>query len=130
MKKLTQIMAWPEGWEAVFFSYNDRELFFEPVFCWALVSEKPYENEEEEKTYIEGQLMAGNGGGITGVFDFPHCAAMCRLHGDIVFMGYHNTRLPETCRREQMEYFKKAAEELMELRRSGHLPTIEHEVSK
>lgn len=93
-----------------------------------MVSERPYENEEEERTYIEGQVMAGNGGGITGVFDFPHCAAMCRLHGDIVFMGYRNTRLPETWRREQMEYFKKAAEELMELRRSGHLPTIQHGV--
>jgi len=93
-----------------------------------LVSEKPYENENEEKTYIEGQIMVGNGGGITGVFDLPQCAAMRELHGDIVFMDYHNTRLPEKCRREQMEHLKKAAEELMELRRSGHLPTIEPDV--
>jgi hypothetical protein len=42
MKKLVQIMAWPEGWEAAFFSYIDQELFFEPVLCWALVSERPY----------------------------------------------------------------------------------------
>jgi len=127
MKKIVQITAWPEGYEAVFFSYNNKEFFSEPVFCWALVSERPYvENgEEEEKTYIEGQVMAGNGGGITGVFDFPQCATVRKLHGDIVFMDYQNTRLPEKCRREQREYLKKVAEELMELRRSDHIPTIE-----
>ena len=104
-------MVWHEGWEAVFFSYDDQELFFEPVFCWALVSERPYvENGEGEKTYIEGQVMIGN--------------------GDIVFMDYHNTWLPEMCRREQMGHLKRAAEELMELRRSGHLPTIERDVQK
>ena len=40
-------------------------------------------------------------------------------------MDYQNTRLPGKCRREQREYLKKVAEELMELRRSGHIPTIE-----
>jgi len=69
--------------------------------------------------------MVGNGGGITGVFGLPQCAAMRKLHGDIVFMDYQNTRLSEKCRREQLEYFKKAAEELMDLRRSGHLPMID-----
>ena len=45
---------------------------------------------------------------------------MRKLHGDIVFMGYQDTRLPEKCRREQMEYFKKVAEGLMRMRKSGH----------
>jgi hypothetical protein len=82
-------------------------------------------NGEDEKTYIEGQVVVINGCDITGVFDLPQCAAMQKLHGDIAFLGYQDTRLPEKCRREQTEYFKKAAEELMEIRRSGHLPTIE-----
>lgn len=67
---------------------------------------------------------------VSGVFDLPQCAAMRKLHGDIVFMDYQNTRLPEKCRREQLEYFKKAAEELMNLRRSDHLPTIDPDVPK
>ena len=54
--------------------------------------------------------------------------AMRTLHGDIAFLGYQDTRLPEKCRMEQMEYLKKMAEELMELRRSGHLPTMQHGV--
>ena len=29
-----------------------------------------------------------------------------------------------------MEYFKKVAEKLMELRKSGHLPTIEPEIPR
>lgn len=124
-------MPWPEGWEAVFFSYDERELFSKPVFCWALVSERPYvENGEEEKTCIEGQIMVGDGGGITGVFDLRQCGAIRELHGDIVFIDYCNTRLPEKCRRKQMEGFKKATEELMELRRSGHIPPIEPEVQR
>jgi len=74
--------------------------------------------------------MVANGGNIIGVFDLPQCAGMRNLHGDFVFLGYLNSRFPEECRKEQMECFKKAAEELMEIRRSGHLPTIEPEVSK
>ena len=42
VKKMVQIMPWPEGWEAVFFSYDDGELFCEPVLFWASVSETPY----------------------------------------------------------------------------------------
>jgi len=71
------------------------------------------------------RLLGINEGDITGVFELPQCAATQKLHGDIVFMDYRNMRLPEKCRREQMEYLKKMAEELMEIRRSSHLPTIE-----
>jgi hypothetical protein len=36
MKKILQIMQACDGWEAVFFSYDDGGLFFEPVICSAL----------------------------------------------------------------------------------------------
>jgi len=74
VKKIVQIMPWPEGWEAVFFSYDDGELFCEPVLFWALVSETPYvENDDgdEEKRYIEGQVIFVNGCNIVGVYDLP-----------------------------------------------------------
>lgn len=51
--------------------------------------------------------MVGNGGGIAGVFDLPQCVARRKLHGDIVFIDYYDTRLPEKWRREQLEYLKK-----------------------
>jgi hypothetical protein len=44
MKKILQIMPACDGWEAVFFNYDDGELFCDPVICWALVSERPYDN--------------------------------------------------------------------------------------
>jgi hypothetical protein len=96
-----------------------------------LVSETPYaDNEEEEKTYIEGQVLIVNGCNIVGVYDFPECPGIHDLHGNIGFLGYLNTRLPEKYRRQQMEYFKKEAEGLIRLRKSSHLPTIESEISK
>ena len=56
---------------------------------------------------------------------------MVMLKDPASLYGYaHVARLPEKCRMEQMEYLKKMAEELMELRKSGHLPTIEPEISK
>ena len=64
MKKIVQIMSANGEFEAVFFSYDDGDLFCEPVLCWALVSETPYaENgdESEEKRYIEGQVIFMNG---------------------------------------------------------------------
>ena len=131
MKKIVQIMPWPEGWEAVFFSYDDGELFCEPVLFWALVSETPYaDDDDEEKRYIEGQVIFVNGCNIVGVYDLPQCAGIHDLHGEIGFLGYLNTRLPEKYRREQMEYFKKEAEGLMRMRKSGHLPTIEPEIPR
>jgi hypothetical protein len=36
MKRILQIMQACDGWEAVFFSYDDGELFCETVICWAL----------------------------------------------------------------------------------------------
>ena len=102
------------GWEAAFFSYDDGELFCETVICWALVSERPYvENGKDEERYIEGQVLAEKGSDIGGVYDLPE---------DIGFLGYLNTKLPEKNRKEQMDHFKKQAEDLMEIRRSGHLP--------
>jgi hypothetical protein len=121
VEKIIQVMPWPEGWEAVFFSYDDTELFFEPVFCWALVSEKPYVgNGEEEKTYIEGQVMVANGSNIAGVYDLPQCAGMRKLHGNIAFLGYQNTKLPEKNRKEQMDHFKDQAKDLLEIRSSSN----------
>jgi len=94
------------------------------------VSETPYaDNNEEEKTYIEGQVSFENGCNIVGVYDFPECPGIRDLYGNIGFLGYLNTRL-QRYRREQMEYFKKEAEGLMEVRKSGHLPTIEPEIQK
>lgn len=102
------------GWEAAFFSYDDGELFFETVICWTLVSERPYvENGKDEERYIEGQVLAEKGSDIGGVYDLPE---------DIGFLGYLNTKLPEKNRKEQMDHFKKQAEDLMGIRRSGHLP--------
>ncbi len=56
MGKIPQeIVATCEGWEAVFFSYNDGELFNEPIVCWAFMAERPYaENGEYEEGYLEG----------------------------------------------------------------------------
>jgi len=42
MRRILQIMQACDGWEAGFFSYDDGDLFCEPVLCWALVSETPY----------------------------------------------------------------------------------------
>jgi hypothetical protein len=55
-----------DGWEAVFFSYDDGELFCETVICWALVSERPYvENGKDEERYIEGQVLDLNLSSLT-----------------------------------------------------------------
>ena len=124
MKKIVQIMPANGEYEAVFFSYDDGELFTEPVLCWALVSETPYaekDDEDDEKRYIEGQVIFVNGCSIVGVYDLPECAGIQDLHGEIGFLGYLNTRLPEKYRREQMGYFKKEAEGLMAMRKSGPL---------
>lgn len=93
MKKILQIMQACDGWEAVFFSYDDGEVFCEPVVCWALVSERPYvENGEDEERYIEGQVLVEKGSDIGGVYDLPE---------NIGFLGYLNTKLPEKNRKEQ-----------------------------
>jgi len=125
VKKIKQIMPANGEYEAVFFSYDDGDLFCEPVLCWALVSETPYaekDDEDDEKRYIEGQVIFVNGCNIVGVYDFPQCAGIQDLHGEIGFLGYLNTRLPESARKDQMEYFKKEAAGLMAMRRSGRLP--------
>lgn len=41
-----------------------------------------------------------------------------------------NTKLPEEKIKERMDYFKDQAKQLVELRKSSHLPTIESEVPK
>ncbi len=48
MKKIVQIMPSYGEFEAVFFSYDDGDLFCEPVLCWALVSETPYVEDGDE----------------------------------------------------------------------------------
>jgi hypothetical protein len=122
MKKIVQIMPWPDGWEAGFLSYDDEELFYEPIFCWALISKRVYiGNGDEEITYLEGLVMAPNGGSITGVFDLPQCTAIRDLRGEIAFVSYRNIKVPEKYRKEETEYFKKVAEDLPRLRSSGHL---------
>jgi hypothetical protein len=148
MRRILQIMQACDGWEAGFFSYDDGDLFCEPVLCWALVSETLYagrsvprkprlegvelhnDDEDDEKRYIEGQVIFVSGCNIVGVYGLPQYPEIQDLHGEIGFLGYLNTRLPEKYRREQMEYFKKEAEGLMEMRKSGRLPTIEPEIPR
>ena len=91
----------------------------EPVLCWALVSERPYvENGEDKERYIEGQVVINNGSKIGGVYDVPE---------NIGFWGYLYTKLPEKNRKEHMDHFKNQAKDLIEIRKSGHLPAIESE---
>ena len=78
----------------------------------------------------KGEVLVQNGYNIVGVYYLPKCAGKRDLHGDTGFLGYLNTRLPERYRREQIEYFKKEAEGLMRMRKSGHLPTIEPEIPR
>jgi len=115
MRKIPQqIVATCEGWEAVFFSYDDGELFSEPIVCWAFVSERPYvENGEDEERYIEGQVLIDKGTDIGGVNDLPD---------NIRFVGYLNTALPEGKTKERMDYFKEEGKQLMEIRKSSRLP--------
>jgi len=113
-RTLHQIVATCEGWEAVFLSYDNGELFREPIVCWAFTSERPYvEDGEDEERYVEGQVVVDNGSKIVGVYDVPE---------NIGFLGYLNTKLPEEKIKERMECFKNQARQLMEIRKSGHLP--------
>ena len=122
MKKMLQIMPACDGWEAVFFSYDDGELFCEPVVCWGFMFERPYvENGEDEERYIEGQVVINEGSKIGGVYDVPE---------NIGFLGYLYTKLPEEKIKKRMDHFKEQAKQLMELRKSSHLPTIESEIPK
>lgn len=78
------------------------------------MSERPYvENGPDEERYIEGQVLFEKGSDIGGVYDLPE---------DIGFLGYLNTKLPEKNRKEQMDHFKDQAKDLIEIRKSGHLP--------
>jgi hypothetical protein len=113
-KKLQQIVSTCEGWEAAFLSYDDGKLFREPIVCWAFMSERPYvEDGEDEERYIEGQVAFNGGNKIIGVYDVPE---------NIAFLGYLNTKLPEEKIEERVDHFKDQAKQLMEIRRSGHLP--------
>jgi hypothetical protein len=112
MKKILQIVS-ACGWEAVFFSYDDGELFREPVVCWALMSERPYvENGEDEERYLEGQVLINNGNKISGVYDSPE---------NIGFLGYLYSKLPERKIKQRMDYFRDQVEQLIVMK-SGHLP--------
>ena len=114
-KKLQQIVSTCEGWEAAFLSYDDGKLFREPIVCWAFMSERPYvEDGEDEERYVEGQVAFNSGSKIIGVYDVPE---------NIAFLGYLNTKLPEEEIEERLDHFKDQAKQLMEIRRSGHLPT-------
>jgi hypothetical protein len=114
MKKKLRIIRSCNGWVGVFFSYDNGELFSEPIVCWALVSERPYvENGEDEERYIEGQVLIDKGTDIGGVNDLPD---------NIGFVGYLNTALPEEEIKERMAYFRDQAKQLMEIRKAGHLP--------
>ena len=75
MKKIIQIMPANGEYEAVFFSYDTGDLFTEPLLCWALISENPCaedDDEPEEKRYIEGQVIFKNGCSITGCCTTPY----------------------------------------------------------
>jgi hypothetical protein len=78
------------------------------------VSERPYvENGEDEERYVEGQVVINNGSKIGGVYDVPE---------NIGFLGYLYSKLPEDKIKERMDYFKDQANQLMGIRKSGHLP--------
>ena len=78
-----------------------------------MVSERPYvENGEDEERYIEGQVLIDKGIDIGGVNDLPD---------NIGFVGYLNSTLPEEKIKEQMNYFRDQAKQLMEIRKSSHL---------
>ncbi len=113
MKKKLRIIRSCNGWNAVFFSYDNGELFSEPIVCWALVSERPYvENGEDEERYIEGQVLIDKGTDIGGVNELPD---------SVGFLGYLNTTLPEEKIKEQMDYFRDQAKQLIEIRKNTHL---------
>ena len=110
-KVLQQIVATCEGWEAVFFSYDDGELFREPVVCWAFMTETPYvHNGVEVERYLEG-MVANGGSKIGGINDTPD---------DIAFVGYLYAKVPRKKIKERMDYFKDQARQLMEIRKSGY----------
>ncbi len=111
-KVLQQIVATCEGWEGVFFSYNDGELFREPIICWAFVSDRPYlENGADEERYLEGMVVINDRIRIGGINDTPD---------DIGFLGYLFSKLPKKKLKERMDYFKDQARQLMKIRESGH----------
>jgi hypothetical protein len=113
-KILQQIVATCEGWEAVFFSYRDGELFREPIICWAFVSDRPYiENGADEERYLEGMVVINDRIRIGGINDTPD---------DIGFLGYLYTKLPKNKIKERMDYFKDQANQLMKIRTSGRSP--------
>jgi len=58
-------------------------------------------------------VATNNGSKIVGVYDVPE---------NIGFVGYLNTKLPEEKIKERMDYFKEQAKQLMEMKKSGHLP--------
>ncbi len=112
-KVLQQIVATCEGWEAVFFSYNDGELFREPIICWAFMSDRPYiENGADEERYLEGMVVINDRIRIGGINDTPD---------DIGFLGYLYSKLPRKKIKERMDYFKDQANQLMKIRESGQL---------
>ena len=48
-RMVLQFVPMREGWEAVFFSYDDGELFREPIVCWGFMSERPHVEDAEEE---------------------------------------------------------------------------------
>jgi hypothetical protein len=113
-KNLQQIVASCEGWETVFFSYKNGEIFRETILCWAFMSDRPYlENVEDEERYLEGVVVINNGSRIGGIDDTP-----C----DIGFLGYLYAKQPRQKIKERMDYFKDQAQQLMKIRKSGHRP--------
>ena len=57
--------------------------------------------------------MTNDGSKIGGINDTPE---------DIGFLGYLYSKQPEEKIKERMDYFKDQAKQLMEIRKSGHLP--------
>jgi len=54
-RMLQQIVPTCEGWEAVFFSYDDGELFREAIVCWGFLSERPYVGRNVPRPWILGE---------------------------------------------------------------------------
>jgi hypothetical protein len=77
-----------------------------------LVSDRPYlENGSDEERYVEGMVVINNGTRICGINDTPKGMGL---------VGYLYTKLPKKKIKERMDHFKEQAQQLMEIRKSGH----------
>ena len=113
-KILQHIVATCEGWEAIFFSYKDGELFREPIVCSAFAAERPHvENGPDEEKYFEGMVLVNDGTRIGGINETPDYVG---------FLDYLHTKQPREKIKDRMDYFKDPVQQLMKIRKLGHRP--------